>query len=1275
MIAALLFTSIPVATAAEDKIVLYVSPQGNDSASGAVNTPLKTMEGARKKLQTLQKGKETAVEVVFREGVYRFDSTVNFGAEDSGTKEAPIVYKAYDGENVIFKGSVPLDLSKLKRVTDTNVLRRIHPNATGKVLELDLAEQGLSKQEIFDASQEINLYKNIESGEPNSLFINDKELTLAHWPNGRNYARWDKNINDYTFSYKEDDPNRWGEAKNWWVRGYFDQDYRGYRVSATGVDNANKTISILENTGSRVVSERSKRWQGWNLLEELDIPGEYYIDRDAMKLYFYPPYTLKDATAELSVLATPMINILEAHDITFSGIHFTQTRYHAFKMKDVDNVDVIGCRFTYIACTAVHNCGEYWEKGYRGAETQKNFWQRTVLDNSYNCDVRDCVFYQLGGAAVRMAGGNVDTLTPSNNVVENNLILRVSQKYDLQGEPIEFWGCGCTIRNNEIAGLPWQAVHMFGNDVMIEYNEIYDVMQEASDAGAIYSGANEVQRGNQINYNYFHDFQVTTKLEHDWQNAIYWDGATHGGSSEHNFIYNVPTDFLSNGSSATKHRYNVSVDTTGETFRWWAGSSTAEPEAITPDTMVQTGEGTVQNVIDSIYDKELYFKHYPDLKKWYEGTPGIKLHEVEENLHVNPAKMSNADGVKKWAQVWENNQVLDETDAFVDPEHQDFRLKKDSELAKQMPHLLTEDFDLDQIGLQQKVEYNETTSPFRLLYPANGQYNVSNLNTQFAWEDAFGGMHYRLVIAKDPELKEVVYDKTSEFNVVTVDGLEPNMRYYWKAYAINHGRKTANEWASEGAVYSFKTSMYDSLDTLAGETALLNAESLLATVTEGDKVGDYEPGTVATAQYMMQTVENLLKLPKGSVSRKQYDKSVDDLNNYFVNAKMNTGFINLADYFTPERWVGKDIVVTDDSVRLNNTFEVKTVYDRESFEKNRVGGSTGLGAKAGSVIYCFDYYEKRDASNWMTIGLSQNNSMIQYNKGNPGYYLCFSVWTELQRATANGYGVIRATEQVPSGEKHSIIFGTINTNMGTYIVASIDGNEHLSMADVDNIVTVPLEFVMGNHVYGDYIELTESEYIPGEAEKTALWNKAYYELAKQIHKKYDSFYTNLVMLKGNGTKIVTADGVTDISDTPSVLVNDQVTAPYDKLAKAFGIAAVREGNSAVLRSGDRELRFTLGETTGTLNGAVTALSAPVTESNGKLMLPVQDVAAMLGKEAGYYDSKSKLLLIADSGDFPFQDQPTILARSIAMFDELATLDDRSDIKFAEIGNVFAKAAK
>ncbi|MEN8735440.1 MAG: hypothetical protein ABF329_11560, partial [Lentimonas sp.] len=72
---------------------LVVSPDG----------PIATLEEARLRVQELKKQQPgRPIEVLIKGGVYPLHETVVFGLEDSGSEGAPVVYKAFPGEDPVF---------------------------------------------------------------------------------------------------------------------------------------------------------------------------------------------------------------------------------------------------------------------------------------------------------------------------------------------------------------------------------------------------------------------------------------------------------------------------------------------------------------------------------------------------------------------------------------------------------------------------------------------------------------------------------------------------------------------------------------------------------------------------------------------------------------------------------------------------------------------------------------------------------------------------------------------------------------------------------------------------------------------------------------------------------------------------------------------------------------------------------------------------------------------------------------------------------------------
>ena len=84
-----------------------VAPGGNDTNPGTRAATLKTLEAARDALRKLKGGQSSlagGATVWLRGGVYRIDKTFELDWRDSGTKDAPIVYRAVPNEIPILDG-------------------------------------------------------------------------------------------------------------------------------------------------------------------------------------------------------------------------------------------------------------------------------------------------------------------------------------------------------------------------------------------------------------------------------------------------------------------------------------------------------------------------------------------------------------------------------------------------------------------------------------------------------------------------------------------------------------------------------------------------------------------------------------------------------------------------------------------------------------------------------------------------------------------------------------------------------------------------------------------------------------------------------------------------------------------------------------------------------------------------------------------------------------------------------------------------------------------
>jgi len=85
---------------------LYIARDGDDSADGSEARPFATLERARDEAR-LRKA-DGPVTIFVRAGIYPLPRTLQIGPEDSGTANAPILWRNYPGESVTLSGGAPI---------------------------------------------------------------------------------------------------------------------------------------------------------------------------------------------------------------------------------------------------------------------------------------------------------------------------------------------------------------------------------------------------------------------------------------------------------------------------------------------------------------------------------------------------------------------------------------------------------------------------------------------------------------------------------------------------------------------------------------------------------------------------------------------------------------------------------------------------------------------------------------------------------------------------------------------------------------------------------------------------------------------------------------------------------------------------------------------------------------------------------------------------------------------------------------------------------------
>ncbi len=661
-------------TVYKEKTVLYVATDGNDKNAGTIDSPLATVVGARNKLREIKKsgqlGEGGAV-VYVRGGTYRVTEGIIFEKEDGGTEEAPMIYRNYPGEEVEFVGGLKIDFDQFEKPSNDPVLERvIDKNAKGKIVMINLYDLGLTEipdnvlpgpySYMGEIPRVSGLKEPVAQGP--ELVVNGKGQTIARYPNAgqedlvigevvRNRSfnpdvPFTIGINDQRLAY-------WGEAPDAILTGTFQYSWGTGSVPIGEVDT--KKLRITTKWPAHHDALTDQHVWVFNLIEEIDVPGEYYIDRETGNLYYYP---IEEEIKEmyLTTLADKMIDFQYSDWMVWKGIDLKYMCGRAVHFTGANDCKFIDCEVTY---TGKYSFNVY---GYRNQ----------ILDCWFH-DVERGI--ELHSSAVDYTRGN---LIDNDNLIENCKFERCDRVTTSYSPAIMLSAGGNKARHNEISESIHTVAQMSGSNNMYEFNEIYNACTNTDDMGAIYTGRNITHRGNIVRYNYIHDI----------------GGANRGGNGVHGIFYddywsaadtvgNVFANITGAGAMAAGS-YNVFDNNIfincGESLRLTRSFDYGNPGSM--DVYIQGVKD-----LQAYWNEEVWLEAFPEMANAIdeEGRPDINNYMVStDNVMVNTPPTATSEEIAKTAIV-ERNLSYPKDPGFYDIENEIYLLNEDSQVYTDNP--------------------------------------------------------------------------------------------------------------------------------------------------------------------------------------------------------------------------------------------------------------------------------------------------------------------------------------------------------------------------------------------------------------------------------------------------------------------------------------------------------------------------------------------------------------------------------------------------------------
>ena len=453
---------------------IYVSPTGNSENTGDTGAPLQTIQEAIDKA-TAYKAEQpnTPIVIYLLKGVYHLEKPIKLSATLNGLK---IIAPTGD---VSIKGSTPLTLN--------------WQTYKNQILVAKVGDQ-------------INF---------DQFFVNGEQQVLARYPNyDEKGGHWQGHAAD---AIAPERVKTWKQPKGALIHAMHSGEWGGfhYQVTKANEDGTLELTAGHQNNRPSKMHEKYRMVE--NVFEELDSPGEWFLDKKEGLLYFWPAEntTIKNATLE-GVVLKQLVEIKgedgnPVKNISISGITFEHARRTLLEtyepllrsdwtiyrggavfIENAENISISDCEFT-------------------------NLGGNVIFVSSYTKDVKITGnhIYNCGASAVSFVGdasavrspsfqygkyvplAEMDTIKgpknskyPSKCIVDDNLIYRIGRvEKQVAGVEISM-AMDITVRSNSIYDVPRAGINVsegtWGGHI-IEYNDVFNTVLETSDHGAFNS--------------------------------------------------------------------------------------------------------------------------------------------------------------------------------------------------------------------------------------------------------------------------------------------------------------------------------------------------------------------------------------------------------------------------------------------------------------------------------------------------------------------------------------------------------------------------------------------------------------------------------------------------------------------------------------------------------------------------------------------------------------------------------------------------------------------
>ena len=489
---------------------VYVAPAGDDANPGTREKPLATVEKAVGAMRGAGGGT-----VWVGPGEYCLTQGIVFDARHGGTSEQPLALRGTQPGQVRLSGSRTVKNFRALSAEEAKPL--VSSEAKVHIVVADLKSQG------FPPLAQMSAHCRAHGCE--EVVFNDLPMQSARWPN-EGFAEFSEVIDSGAsaithwdirtvyrpgaFRFPGDRPKRWDFGRGVWLHGFWCYEYWDSVLKAATYNPESGELRFAAKDAFGIGSPWKKNakhpFYALHVFEELDTPGEYYLDRQNNRLFFWPPGDVTNTPVRLTLCSKPLIQASGVTNLVIRDLILENGRGSGVLINNSQHCSVENC--------LIRNMGR----------------QGIELNGSHLGALR-CEVTQTAAGGISVAGGDRKTLTRAECSVVGCHIHHTGRLDWDGGRAVFVNGCGNRVANNLIHDGPSGAVRYKGNDHLFEFNDVYNFCSLYRDVGVFYTGRDWASQGNVVRWNYIHNVSTNNSQ------AFYLDDCDSGDTITGNIVF------------------------------------------------------------------------------------------------------------------------------------------------------------------------------------------------------------------------------------------------------------------------------------------------------------------------------------------------------------------------------------------------------------------------------------------------------------------------------------------------------------------------------------------------------------------------------------------------------------------------------------------------------------------------------------------------------------------------------------------------------------------